>query len=130
MTTFLWKTVFWCSIEWTIRYSSIISTEKKIGSKSIVVSRCSLKEVHLKILQVLQENTCNGVSFSIKRVSKTKCFLVNIWKFLNTTFFTRAVAASHIPAKKNVMKVSMQLIYLFYSCDLIGFNPSHPVHFR
>ena len=50
------------------------------------VSRtCYVKKVLLKISQHLQENTCVGVSFLIKRL-QYRCFPLNFAKFLKTTF--------------------------------------------
>ena len=53
----------------------------------VVVRRCSVKKVFLKISQNSQENTCARVSFLIKLQVLHRCFPVNFAKFLGTPFF-------------------------------------------
>ena len=48
------------------RYQEFTGKNTSKTSRSSLVCRCSLKKVFLKISQISQENTCDGLSLSIK----------------------------------------------------------------
>ena len=70
-----------------------IEMERWFTMAGVVVQRCSVKKLFLKISQNSQENTCARVSsliklqpYVIKKETLARCFPVNFAKFLRTPF--------------------------------------------
>ena len=71
-----------------------------------VARRCSAKKLFLKILQNSQENTCVGVSFSIKlKASGNSVFFsVNFAKMLRAHFYLISVKSSSAMTHKTLWR--------------------------
>ena len=97
------------------RLDTLILTHT-ISAPEVVVQRCSVKQMFLKISQNSQENTCVGFSFLIKLVS-CELFCCEFLEVFMNTFFHRTspLAASAAP-----ISLLIKDKHYYYSSLILG----------
>ena len=81
-----WNSTF-CVILVTQLFLTLVWVEKAVRKSDVTVSRCSTKQVFLKILQNLLENASAGVSFQYSCRASCQVFFCEFFETCKKTFF-------------------------------------------